>query len=105
MGYPHGFAAKFPDFVFDAVPYSDMLLGDLQLKSHRKKGIMAEWFELYGPEDYRDLVAEWRIQRAQRGNSEFRIESESHSDLSRTAKSRGVFSLFIRGHGEVGNLE
>ncbi|KAI9673614.1 MAG: hypothetical protein M1817_002251 [Caeruleum heppii] len=59
--YPAGFGKKYPDFVFDSVPYLDMLLKDLGLQSHRKKGAMAEMFEPYGPSDYRGLVDEWRI--------------------------------------------
>jgi cation diffusion facilitator CzcD-associated flavoprotein CzcO len=59
--YPAAFGKKFPDFVFDAVPYMDMLLRDLDLKHRRKNGWWAEIFHPYGPEDYRGLVDEWRI--------------------------------------------
>jgi hypothetical protein len=58
--YPVGYGARFPDFVFDALPYLDMLLHDLQLTSHRKTGWLADWFEPYGPGDYKHLVEEWR---------------------------------------------
>lgn len=57
--YPAGHGKQFPDFVFDALPYVDLLVNDLGLKVHRKKGWFAEATEPYGPEDYRDLVAEW----------------------------------------------
>ncbi|KAK3306696.1 uncharacterized protein B0T15DRAFT_150226 [Chaetomium strumarium] len=57
--YPAGHGAQFPDFVFDAVPYIDLLVGDLGLKVHRKGGWLAEMTEPYGPEDYRDLVGEF----------------------------------------------
>ncbi|KAK3353254.1 hypothetical protein B0T25DRAFT_568465 [Lasiosphaeria hispida] len=57
--YPAGHGNQFPDFVFDAVPYVDLLLGDLGLKVHRKTGWLAEATEPYGPEDYKDLVAEF----------------------------------------------
>ncbi|KAL2261171.1 hypothetical protein VTK26DRAFT_4605 [Humicola hyalothermophila] len=57
--YTAGHGEQFPDFVFDAVPYVDLLLGDLGLRVHRKNGWLAEMTEPYGPEDYRDLVAEW----------------------------------------------
>ncbi|KAL2439221.1 FAD-dependent monooxygenase DEP4 [Exophiala dermatitidis] len=57
--YPIGYGPSFPDFVFDAVPYVDMLLHDLGVQSHRKKG-MADVFDPYGPEDYAGLVDEWR---------------------------------------------
>ncbi|KAJ4310107.1 hypothetical protein N0V94_008613 [Neodidymelliopsis sp. IMI 364377] len=57
--YPCGYGARLPDFVFDAVPYLDMLLKDVGLESHRKNGRIAEWTEPYGPEDYKGLVGEW----------------------------------------------
>jgi cation diffusion facilitator CzcD-associated flavoprotein CzcO len=57
----HPFGNRYvPDFIFDLVPYIDWLLGDLGLKVHRKGGRLAEWFEAYGPADYRDLVCEWK---------------------------------------------
>ncbi|XPS91233.1 hypothetical protein M3J09_000654 [Ascochyta lentis] len=57
--YPCGYGARLPDFVFDAVPYLDMLLKDVGLRSHRKSGRIAEWTEPYGPEDYKGLTGEW----------------------------------------------
>ncbi len=57
--YPQGFAARFPDFVFDSLPYIDLLLGDLGLNKWRKGGMLSEIFEPYGVEDYRGLVEEW----------------------------------------------
>lgn len=57
--YPAGRGTRFPDFVFDAVPYIDQLLGDLGLRVHRKAGWLAEATEPYGPADYRDIVPEW----------------------------------------------
>ena len=57
--YPQGFAARFPDFVFDSLPYVDLLLGDLGLKKWRKGTALNEMFEPYGVEDYRGLVEEW----------------------------------------------
>ncbi|KAI0767463.1 hypothetical protein C8Q74DRAFT_1280559 [Fomes fomentarius] len=57
--YPCGYGARFPDFVFDAVPYIDMLLRDVNLEPHRKKGRLAEIVEPYGPEDYKNLPVEW----------------------------------------------
>ncbi|KAA8907994.1 hypothetical protein FN846DRAFT_946278 [Sphaerosporella brunnea] len=57
--YPGGFGARYPDFVFDAVPYIDLLLADVGLSGRRKGGIVAECFHPYGPEDYRGLVQEW----------------------------------------------
>ncbi|KAK3899399.1 hypothetical protein C8A05DRAFT_36991 [Staphylotrichum tortipilum] len=57
--YPAGHGVQFPDFVFDALPYVDLLVGDLGLRVHRKGGWLAEVTEPYGPEDYRDLVGEF----------------------------------------------
>ncbi|KAL2164834.1 hypothetical protein VTH06DRAFT_130 [Thermothelomyces fergusii] len=57
--YPAGHGARFPDFVFDALPYIDLLLGDLGLRVHRKRGRLAEMTKPYGPEDYRDLANEF----------------------------------------------
>jgi hypothetical protein len=62
--YPGGCGARYPDFVFDAVPYIDLLLGDLGLSGRRKKGVKAECFEPYGPADYRGLVGEWKQKQA-----------------------------------------
>jgi hypothetical protein len=61
--YPAGYGARFPDFVFDFVPYMDLLLKDMQLERWRKKGRFAEVLEPYGPEDYKDLVQEWKETR------------------------------------------
>jgi hypothetical protein len=58
--YPAGYGTRFPDFVFDALPYVDLLVSDLGLPIYRKKGWLAEATEPYGPEDYRRLVEEWR---------------------------------------------
>lgn len=57
--YACGYGARFPDFVFDAVPYLDMLMRDLGIKEKRKGGWMSEIFEAYGPEDYKGVVGEW----------------------------------------------
>ncbi|TFK92337.1 FAD/NAD(P)-binding domain-containing protein [Polyporus arcularius HHB13444] len=57
--YPCGYGARLPDFVFDAVPYADMLMKDLGLESHRKKSVFAEIMEPYGPKDYQNLPTEW----------------------------------------------
>lgn len=52
-----------PDFVFDSLPYFDMLLTDLGLKCHRKQGAVAEIFSPYGPADYKGLVGEWMAKK------------------------------------------
>lgn len=62
--YPAGYGDRYPDFVFDAVPYLDQLLKDLGLTVYRKKGWLSEILEPYGPEDYRTLVEEFRRRSA-----------------------------------------
>lgn len=57
--YPSGWSGKLPDFVFDALPYVDLLLGDLGLETHRKGSTFREVTEPYGPEDYVGVVQEW----------------------------------------------
>lgn len=57
--YPCGYGANFPDFVFDALPYMDLLYKDLGLKVNRKKGWFAEITEPYSPRDFVGLVDEW----------------------------------------------
>lgn len=57
--YPTGNGARYPDFVADAVPYWDLVLGDLGLQSKRKGGWLREIYDPYGPEDFRTIVEEW----------------------------------------------
>ncbi|KAL4904739.1 hypothetical protein BDW74DRAFT_178821 [Aspergillus multicolor] len=58
--YPGGLGRRNPDFVFDAIPYVDMLLRDLGLSGARKKGGFAErWLQPYGVEDYVGVLGEW----------------------------------------------
>jgi hypothetical protein len=57
--YPCGYGGRFPDFVFDAVPYLDMLCKDLGLQNRRKGTLWKEVFEAYGPEDYKGIAEEW----------------------------------------------
>lgn len=47
-----------PDFVFDAVPYMDLMMRDLGLQANRKQGWKDVW-QPYGPADYRGCVDEW----------------------------------------------
>lgn len=58
--YPGGFGHRNPDFVFDAIPYVDLMLRDLGLTTGRKKGVLARCFEPYGMEHYCGLVDEWK---------------------------------------------
>ncbi|KAF2201531.1 flavin-binding monooxygenase-like protein-like protein [Delitschia confertaspora ATCC 74209] len=55
-----GYGDKFPDLVFDSLPYFDALLKDLGLVGKRKDGFRKEYFAHYTPEDYRGLVEEWK---------------------------------------------
>jgi len=59
--YPMGYGARFPDFIFDGIPYFDLLLSDLGLRGWRKGwGWLGELFGgSYAQEDYRGLVDEW----------------------------------------------
>lgn len=58
--YPTGYGASIPDFVFDGVPYMDMLYRDLGLNHHRKKGWLSELLSPYLPCDYAGLLDEWK---------------------------------------------
>ncbi|KAJ4396776.1 hypothetical protein N0V93_000998 [Gnomoniopsis smithogilvyi] len=58
--YPAGHGSQFPDFVFDAQPYIDLLARDLGVQVHRKGGFLKEMSEPYGPKDYVDVVQEWK---------------------------------------------
>ncbi|OOQ82443.1 flavin-binding monooxygenase-like protein [Penicillium brasilianum] len=58
--YPGGFGRRNPDFVFDAIPYVDLMLRDLGLSHERKEGMLSRCFSPYGTEDYKGLVEEWK---------------------------------------------
>ncbi|KAI8630335.1 FAD/NAD(P)-binding domain-containing protein [Xylariaceae sp. FL1651] len=57
--YPTDWGNKNPNFIFDAVPYLDLLQRDLGLNPYRKHGWFAEMTDPYGPEDYQDINDEW----------------------------------------------
>lgn len=57
--YPTDWGSKSPNFIFDAVPYLDLLQRDLGLNIYRKKGFFGELYDSYGPEDYRNVNNEW----------------------------------------------
>lgn len=63
--YPAGFGRRNPDFVFDAIPYIDLMLQDLGLSPERKQGLLAQCFQPYGTEDYQGLVEEWKAKQSQ----------------------------------------
>jgi hypothetical protein len=58
--YPWGFSSWWPEFVYDAVPYADMLLSDLGLRRWRKSSWKKEIFEGYTIHDYKGINAEWQ---------------------------------------------
>ena len=60
--HPYGFGSRHPDLVFEGLPYFDLLLQDLGLKSWRKGwGWLGEVFGgSYGQADYLGLVREWK---------------------------------------------
>ena len=60
--YPAGHGDRYPDVVFDGVPYVDMLLRDLGLKTRRKDGRWKEFTSPYVPGDYKGLIDEWKVQ-------------------------------------------
>ncbi|KAH8198205.1 hypothetical protein TruAng_007632 [Truncatella angustata] len=57
--YPCGYGASLPDFVFDSLPYVDLLLKDMGLNNHRKSGMIAELTSSYAPGDFAGLFQEW----------------------------------------------
>lgn len=58
--YPCGYGASLPDFVFEGIPYADMLLKDLGIKSHRKPSLFKELVQAYTPQDYNGVMDEWK---------------------------------------------
>ncbi|KAF2707348.1 flavin-binding monooxygenase-like protein-like protein [Pleomassaria siparia CBS 279.74] len=68
-----GYGNKFPDLVFDSLPYFDALMKDLGFEGKRKgkfmgaKNWVKECFEGYGPGDYRGLVEAWEARRRGEG--------------------------------------
>ena len=58
--YPCGFACFYPEFVYDTVPYADMMLSDLGVASRRKPTLRQELFEGYTCHDYKGINGEWK---------------------------------------------
>jgi cation diffusion facilitator CzcD-associated flavoprotein CzcO len=55
-----GAAEKYPDLVFDSIPYVDCLLKDLGLRVQRKRSLWDTVFQPHRPSDYQGLVMEWK---------------------------------------------
>ncbi|KAB8346305.1 hypothetical protein FH972_023349 [Carpinus fangiana] len=55
----YGYGHKLPDFVFEQIPYCDVLLQDLELRCLRKGSWWRGIGEPYGPDDCKGLVDEW----------------------------------------------
>lgn len=58
--YPCGYGASLPDFVFEGIPYVDMLLKDIGVQNKRKPSFIKELIEPYCPEDYNGVLQEYR---------------------------------------------
>ncbi|KAH7229924.1 putative dimethylaniline monooxygenase [Fusarium oxysporum] len=58
--YPAGYGASLPDFVFEGVPYVDMLLKDLGIRNRRKPSFYAELTSPYTPQDYNGVMDEYK---------------------------------------------
>ncbi|PWY88762.1 dimethylaniline monooxygenase [Aspergillus sclerotioniger CBS 115572] len=67
--YPCGFGSWYPETVFDAMPYVDMLLMDLGINRWRKASWIREAFEEYSIHDYRGINREWREVQQQKRNA------------------------------------
>ncbi|KAG5656768.1 hypothetical protein KAF25_010321 [Fusarium avenaceum] len=58
--YPCGYGADLPDLVFEGLPYCNMLMRDLGLKTDRKPSRFQELTSPYLPADFCGLVEEWK---------------------------------------------
>ena len=60
---PCGYGHSFPDYMYDGLPYFDLLLRDLGLRFWRKgRTMFGELFSTgYLPSDYRGIVEEWKM--------------------------------------------
>lgn len=58
--YPCGYGASLPDFVFEGIPYVDMLLKDIGIKNKRKSSLIQELISPYTPADYNGVLEEFR---------------------------------------------
>lgn len=65
LRYPCGFSSWYPEFVYDAIPYADMLLKDLGVNNLRKKTWTKEIFAGYTIQDYKGINQEWKAKQPQ----------------------------------------
>lgn len=57
--FPCGYGASLPDFVFEGLPYVNMLMKDMGLNMYRKKSWVKELTEAYTPFDFAGMWDEW----------------------------------------------
>ncbi|KAJ4395879.1 hypothetical protein N0V93_000093 [Gnomoniopsis smithogilvyi] len=57
--FPCGYGASLPDFVFEGLPYVNMLMKDMGLNTYRKKSWVKELTEAYTPYDFAGMWDEW----------------------------------------------
>lgn len=58
--YPCGYGASLPDFVFEGIPYVDMLLKDVGINNKRKPSFVQELISPYTPKDYDGVLDEYK---------------------------------------------
>jgi hypothetical protein len=59
--YPCGYGASLPDFVFEGIPYVDMLLKDIGVQNKRKHSFIGELISSYSPKDYDGVLEEYKM--------------------------------------------
>lgn len=57
--FPCGYGASLPDFVFEGLPYVNMLMNDMGLVTHRKPSFLKEIIEAYTPADFAGMLDEF----------------------------------------------
>ncbi|KAL2068201.1 hypothetical protein VTL71DRAFT_16299 [Oculimacula yallundae] len=57
---PAGYGASFPDWIFDTMPFLDMVFGDLGMSSWIKTGFWKDAFTPYYPRDFAGIVELYR---------------------------------------------
>lgn len=60
--FPSGYGASLPDFVFESLPYVNMLMKDMSLNTYRKSSRAKELLEAYTPPDFDGMWSEWLVQ-------------------------------------------